>query len=133
MTIYLDFDGTVVEHHYPAIGAENPHALRIIRALQHQGHRILLNTYRADLNDGSLEESLAYLNHPERNLLPITEYTPLKIHPGPFDLNEAMRFNKVFLDDIAESIPLIPNRVLDHGLMVDWVSVELELQKFGLL
>jgi hypothetical protein len=48
-------------------------------------------------------------------------------------LNEAMRFNKVFLDDIAENIPLIPNRVLDHGLMVDWVSVELELQKFGLL
>jgi hypothetical protein len=66
-------------------------------------------------------------------LLPITEHTPLKVHPGPFDLNEAMRFNKVFLDDIAENIPLIPNRVLDHGLMVDWVSVELELQKFGLL
>ena len=133
MTIYLDFDGTVVEHHYPAIGAENPHAIRVIRALQARGHSVILNTYRADLNDGSLEESLAYLNEPVRNLQPITEHTPLKIHPGPFDLNEAKRFNKVFLDDIAENIPLIPNRVLDHGLMVDWVSVELELQQFGLL
>ncbi|MFM1810785.1 MAG: hypothetical protein RLZZ382_2010, partial [Bacteroidota bacterium] len=81
MTIYLDFDGTVVEHQYPALGAENPHAFRIIRALQVKGHHIILNTYRADINDGSLAEALEYLNSPSNGLLPITEHTAKKIHP----------------------------------------------------
>ena len=133
MTIYLDFDGTVVEHQYPALGAENPHAIRVIRALQDKGYAIILNTYRADLSDGSLEEALAFLNDPVHGLDTISKSTPKKIHPGPFDLTESLRFDKLYLDDIAEGIPLIPNRVLDHSLMVDWVRVELELQQFGLL
>jgi hypothetical protein len=124
MIIYLDFDGTVVEHQYPALGAENPHAIRVIRALQDKGHTIILNTYRANLHDGSLEESLAYLNDPRHNLLPISDHTPMKLHPEPFDLGEALRSNTIFLDDIAEEIPLIPNRVIDNGLMVDWLAVE---------
>ena len=33
MIIYLDFDGTVVEHAYPQIGANNPDALKVIRRL----------------------------------------------------------------------------------------------------
>ncbi|MEN9968378.1 MAG: hypothetical protein RIR94_552, partial [Bacteroidota bacterium] len=44
MTIYLDFDGTVVEHAYPQIGAPNPHALRVIGKLQAAGHQFILNT-----------------------------------------------------------------------------------------
>ena len=60
MLIYLDFDGTVVEHAYPEIGADNPKALKVIRRLQDAGHHIILNTYRADLNDGSLQEALNY-------------------------------------------------------------------------
>ena len=73
MTIYLDFDGTVVEHNYPALGAPNPHALRVISKLQANGHHFILNTYRADLNDGSLEEALAYLNS-SGEVEPISEY-----------------------------------------------------------
>ena len=124
MVIYLDFDGTVVEHQYPAIGAENPHAFRVIRALQVKGHHIILNTNRADINDGSLAEALEYLNSPTNGLLPITEHTARKIHPGPFDLTESLRFEKLYIDDIAEEIPLIPNRMIANGFMVDWLAVE---------
>ena len=133
MTIYLDFDGTVVEHQYPALGAENPHAIRVIRALQDIGHAIILNTYRADLNDGSLEEALAFLNDPVHGLDPISKSTAKKIHPGPFDLTESLRFDKLYLDDIAEGIPLIPNRMVANGFMVNWPAVEIELMKVGIL
>jgi len=124
MVIYLDFDGTVVEHQYPAIGAENPHAFRVIRALQVKGHHIILNTYRADINDGSLAEALDYLNSPSNGIVPIKEHTARKIHPGPFDLTESLRFEKLYIDDIAEEIPLIPNRMIANGFMVDWLAVE---------
>ncbi len=133
MTIYLDFDGTVVEHQYPVLGAENPHAIRVIRALQDKGHVIILNTYRADLNDGSLEEALAFLNDPAHGLDTINKLTAKKIHPGPFDLTESLRFEKLYIDDIAEGIPLIPNRMVANGFMVNWSAVENELMKVGIL
>ena len=133
MTIYLDFDGTVVEHQYPALGAENPHAFRVIRTLQYKGHSIILNTYRADLNDGSLEEALAFLNDSAHGLDTISRSTAKKIHPGPFDLTESLRFDKLYIDDIAEGIPLIPNRMVANGFMVNWPTVEIELMKVGIL
>lgn len=133
LTIYLDFDGTVVEHQYPAVGAENPHAIRVIRALQDNGHAIILNTYRADLNDGSLEEAMAFLNDPTHGLDSINISTAKKIHPGPFDLTESLRFEKLYIDDIAEGIPLIPNRMVANGFMVNWPAVEIELMKVGIL
>lgn len=133
MKIYLDFDGTVVEHQYPAIGAENPHALRVIRALQDKGHTIILNTYRADLNDGSLEEALAYLSNPAHGLKSITTSTSKKIHPGPFDLTASLQFEKLYIDDIAEGIPLIPNRMIANGFMVHWLALEQHLMEVGIL
>ena len=133
MTIYLDFDGTVVEHQYPALGAENPHAFRVIRTLQDKGHAIILNTFRADLNDGSLEEALAFLNDSAHGLDTISRSTAKKIHPGPFDLTESLRFDKLYIDDIAEGIPLIPNRIIANGFMVDWLAVEHALIQVGIL
>jgi len=32
-TIYLDFDGTVVEHAYPELGAINPRSFAVIRSV----------------------------------------------------------------------------------------------------
>ncbi len=123
MTIYLDFDGTVVEHHYPEIGAPNPHALRVIGKLQTAGHQLILNTYRADLNDGSLEEAFTYLKAAtEINL--ISEHLPLKVHPPQFDLDEAISKNELYIDDISESTPMRPNKTLEFGLMVDWIELE---------
>ena len=123
MTIYLDFDGTVVEHHYPALGAPNPHALRVISKLQTKGHQLILNTYRADLNDGSLEEALAYLNS-SGEIKPITEHLESKVNPPRFDLDEALRSGELYIDDISEGTPMRRNKVLEYGLMVDWVELE---------
>jgi hydroxymethylpyrimidine pyrophosphatase-like HAD family hydrolase len=47
MVIAVDFDGTIVEHRYPAIGKELPFAIDTIKALQKKQHQIILWTFRA--------------------------------------------------------------------------------------
>lgn len=131
MTIYLDFDGTVVEHNYPALGAPNPHALRVIAKLQANGHQLILNTYRADLNDGSLEEALAYLNS-SGAIEPIIEHLEAKVNPPYFDLDEAIHKGELYIDDISEGIPMRPNKGIEWGLMVDWIELERLLINAGI-
>lgn len=46
MTIAIDFDGTVVEHRYPAIGEELPFATDTLKMLIKDGHRLILWTVR---------------------------------------------------------------------------------------
>ena len=50
MVISIDFDGTVVEHRYPKIGEEIPHATETLRQLMEAGHKLAL---RADTNEHS--------------------------------------------------------------------------------
>ena len=47
MIFAVDFDGTIVQHRYPAIGKELPFALETIKALQKKQHQIILWTFRA--------------------------------------------------------------------------------------
>lgn len=46
MTIAVDFDGTIVQHRYPEIGKEIPFAIRTLKMLSAQGHRLILWTVR---------------------------------------------------------------------------------------
>lgn len=43
----IDFDGTCVEHDYPAVGLDVEGAVEVLRALQSQGHRLILYTMRS--------------------------------------------------------------------------------------
>ncbi len=57
MIIAVDFDGTIVEHRYPAIGRELPFAFEAIKALQKKQHQIILWTFRAGKE---LDEAVEY-------------------------------------------------------------------------
>lgn len=46
MTIAVDFDGTIVEHRYPAIGPELPFAIETLKRLHEERHRLILWTVR---------------------------------------------------------------------------------------
>ena len=46
MVISIDFDGTVVEHRYPKIGEERPHATETLRKLIEDGHKLVMWTVR---------------------------------------------------------------------------------------
>ncbi len=47
LTIAVDFDGTIVEHKYPDIGDEMIFAFDTLKALQKNGHKLILWTFRA--------------------------------------------------------------------------------------
>lgn len=57
MIIAVDFDGTIVEHEYPRIGAEIPFAIDTLKKLQEEHHRLILWTVR----EGKLlQEAIEY-------------------------------------------------------------------------
>ena len=46
MIIAVDFDGTIVEHKYPAIGREIPFAIETLKKLQAARHKLILWSVR---------------------------------------------------------------------------------------
>ncbi|MEN9446670.1 MAG: Aeromonas phage phiA8-29 [Bacteroidota bacterium] len=131
MKIYLDFDGTVVEHFYPLIGAYNPGAIEVLYLLQAKGYELILNTYRSEIKDSSLNEALHYINQ-----LPlfkkITQTTTYKITPIQWNVRQAIESNQLFIDDIAPDMPLI-NAPKSGGKMVDWKTVYRDLAQGRIL
>lgn len=57
MLIAVDFDGTIVEHKYPAIGKEKIFAFETLIALQNKGHLLILWTIRTGKE---LDEAVEY-------------------------------------------------------------------------
>ncbi len=56
MIIAVDFDGTIVEHQYPAIGEEIPFATETLKMLIKDQHRLILWTVReGELLDEAVE------------------------------------------------------------------------------
>jgi hydroxymethylpyrimidine pyrophosphatase-like HAD family hydrolase len=56
-TIAVDFDGTVVEHAYPAIGREMLFAFATLKRLQEKGHKLILWSIR---EGKTLQEAVDY-------------------------------------------------------------------------
>jgi hydroxymethylpyrimidine pyrophosphatase-like HAD family hydrolase len=131
MNIFLDFDGTVVEHDYPEIGQLNPNALEVVKKLQDAGHNIILNTMRVEFNDGTMKAALDYINLNDTVTgIKITQQTQWKIHPPRWNLDKIE--NEIYIDDMAANIPLIKASMV-NGLIVDWVKIESQLIEKGLL
>lgn len=131
MNIYLDFDGTVVEHDYPQIGSLNPNSLEVIKKLQDAGHNIILNTMRVEFDDGSMQEAIDFINLNKSIAgIKIQHQTEQKIYPPRWNLDKIE--NDIFIDDIAPNIPLIKAPIVG-GFMVDWTEIEKQLRQKGIL
>ena len=74
MLIAVDFDGTIVEHKYPAIGKELPFAIETLKKLQSERHKLILWSVRegqllddaiAFCRDRGLEFYAVNLDYPE--------------------------------------------------------------------
>ncbi len=130
MTIYLDFDGTVVEHRYPDIGNLVAGSFMVIRKLQKAGHEIILNTYRADCFDGTLEEAIEYLNN-SGEIEPITQFEKQKIDPPPWNWDTHKSYEAIFIDDICSGIPMdfIEATISE---VVDWFAIDKEFTENGI-
>ena len=84
MTIAVDFDGTIVEHRYPAIGREIPFAIDALKLLCAQ-HKIILWTVR---EGALLDEAVEYCR--ERGL---RFYAVNKNYPEERSATKATRGN----------------------------------------
>ena len=97
---YLDFDRTINKGHiHNNILVLNEGIKECIKKIKHQGYSIFLNTYRADLNDGSMETAVNFL---QENGITVDGINPKKKLPDKFDLNASL----LFIDDEATGIPL---------------------------
>jgi len=120
MLIYLDLDGTCVEHEYPKMGRENFGCIPVIQKLMDAGHKVWLNTYRADISEVEHVAAISWLRYRvDGNFY----FLSMKEHPHPFDIVEFIKFGLMFIDDHAPDIPLKP-AVMTRGNMVDWDALD---------
>ncbi len=94
MKISVDFDGTIVEHRYPEIGKEMIFAFETLKALQKQGHLLILWTIRAGKE---LEEAVEFCRKNGVEFYAVNKNYPEEI----FEEGEVSRkINaEVFIDD----------------------------------
>lgn len=129
IVVYLDFDGTVVEHTFPSVGQPNPGALDVVRKLIGAGHEIILNTMRVHFGQKPMLDSIYYLSANG-----IEDFIPSKNkhHPLRWDVKEAVKSGELYIDDAAPNMPLIP-AIHSKGDMVDWKKVESQLIENGII
>lgn len=100
MTICIDFDGTIVEHAYPEIGAPVPLALETIKELQRRGHAIILFTMR---HESTLRDAVEYL---EAN--GVTSLYGVNVNPSQHEWSGSRKvYGHLYIDDAALGCPLI--------------------------
>lgn len=149
--VYLDFDGTIVEHRYPEIGLYNDDAMAVIKQLLANGWTIYLNTTRIDLDKKyhndlvSFNEAFDYLKAKlhEHNIVDINtpvypiKHTDTKYEPHIWDCETFKAKAVIYIDDMCHGIPLKPTitKVYNHmyDLMVDWEEVEKEFKQHKII
>lgn len=124
LLVYLDFDGTVVQHRFPAIGEYNHGCQEVLYKLQDAGHQIIINSVRCDLMDDTLREALEFMTTLQTKE-PILNHTQEKLEPDHWNLDEP---TCLFIDDIAIGIPV---KIASGRLYVDWILVDNQLETGG--
>lgn len=110
--IGVDFDGTVVDHRYPEIGANVPDAVDFLKLLADAGADIILWTMRSDL---FLDDATAWF---EREGIPL-----FGVNRNPEQhtwSNSQKAYCNVYVDDAALGVPLLINVPGFARPCVDW-------------
>jgi hypothetical protein len=138
MIFAIDFDGTLAEHEFPKIGAEVPHAFSVLRAMQKQGHKLILWTMRADdaagnpgpeghPNNGKfLTEAIEFCR--KRGV----EFWGVNCNPDQDWSTSPKAYANYYIDDAALGCPLTA-AYFSNRKMVDWLAVEDWLIRNGFL
>ena len=87
MIIAVDFDGTIVEHQYPAIGREKPFAIDTLKKLAKEHHRLILWTLR----EGKLlQEAIDFCKERGLEFYAVNRNYPEEKHPTERKLRAEM-------------------------------------------
>jgi len=91
--IAVDFDGTIVDHDYPAIGKEKLFAFRTLKELEKMGARLILWTFRAGKE---LDEAVEFCRKNGIEFYAVNKNYPEEV----FDDTISRKINAdIFIDD----------------------------------
>lgn len=124
MVIAIDFDGTCVEHDYPAIGMEVEGAVDTLRALNKRGHRLILYTMRSG---EKLESALKWFKDRKITLWAVNR------NPEQEEWTESPKvYADIYIDDSALGCPIM---FIDgvRRPVVKWAKVRTQLEFDGVL
>lgn len=124
MVIAIDFDGTCVEHDYPAIGMEVEGAVDTLRALNKRGHRLILYTMRSG---EKLEAALKWFKDRKITLWSVNR------NPEQEEWTESPKvYADIYIDDSALGCPIM---FIDgvRRPVVKWAKVRTQLEFDGVL
>lgn len=134
-TIAVDFDGTCVTHDFPRVGKEIG-AIKPLRALTENGHRIILLTMRDhnELDNAWNAEGHDTLADAEgwfhKNDIPL-----YGVNENPNQTWSASRkvYADLYIDDTALGIPLRFRKEFSSKPFVDWKKVSNMFYEMGLI
>lgn len=123
VAIAVDFDGTIVKHLYPAIGAPVPGAIETLKRLVEAGHSLILFTMRSG---PKLDEAVAFLAGAGIDLWGVNT------NPYQHEWTESPKaYASLYIDDAALGCPLVRPR--EGRPYVNWREVERICIERGLL
>jgi len=116
MIIGIDFDGTIVKHEYPKIGAPVPGALETMRKWEKEGHQLILWTMRGG---DELRDAFNYLIREGIELFGVN------CNPKQRKWTDSPKaYCHMYIDDAAYGCPLI--REENQRAYVDWSKIIIE-------
>ena len=122
--IAVDFDGTCVEHNYPAIGMDVEGAVEVLRALNKHGHRIILNTMRSGQR---LEAAVRWFRDRKIELWAVNR------NPEQDQWTSSPKvYADIYIDDSALGCPLIFLEGVRRPV-VNWSKVRQLLESDGMI
>jgi len=126
MIIAVDFDGTIVAHEFPAIGAESPGAFGWLKRWQRAGAKLILWTMRSDgrSDDGKPQNGPVLTQAVEFCRANGLEFWAVNENPGQASwTNSPKAYAHLYVDDAALGVPLRENPKAGGRPMVDWSKV----------
>ena len=93
MKLAIDFDGTIVEHEYPAIGKPKMFAFETLKLLKDAGHQLILWTFR---HGKELDEAIEFCKKNGIEFYAVNSNFPNEKNDGSF----SRKVNAdIFIDD----------------------------------
>ena len=132
MIIAFAFDGVVVDHRFPEIGAAVPGALECLRALHDHGHKLILWTMRSD--DAGRDKAPTGLTDavdwPKRQRI---KMWGINKNPGQKHWSSSPKaYAELYIDDAGLGCPLWRPAGFERDC-VDWDKVRQALVEKGVL
>lgn len=124
MIIAVDFDGTCVEHDYPAVGMDVEGAVEVLRAMVAKRHRLILFTMRSGER---LDDAVKWFRERKIALWAVNE------NPEQKEWTSSPKvYADLYIDDSAVGCPI---RFIDgvRRPVINWSKIKSQLEYDGIL